>query len=146
MENQFLFQWGDNATSERQDDQDSERLPPNLEFESVPPDLETPNRPRPGVGITPQVESNIDVAMTDAVGETTLVRPIVSTESKSATRRRAKYAHLDWNAHKTSIKSLYMDQGKTLSETMESMNSRFSFNASCVRIFVKVPRCHDIVC
>ncbi|KAL8713832.1 MAG: hypothetical protein Q9225_006682 [Loekoesia sp. 1 TL-2023] len=44
--------------------------------------------------------------------------------------RRARSGHLDWNAYKDTIKELYIDQNKSLPETMEAMNERYSFNAS----------------
>lgn len=44
--------------------------------------------------------------------------------------RRARSEHLDWNAHKDTIKKLYLDQNKSLSETMEAMKEQYSFNPS----------------
>ncbi|KAL8860637.1 MAG: hypothetical protein Q9178_002990 [Gyalolechia marmorata] len=44
--------------------------------------------------------------------------------------RRARSEHLDWNEYKNKIKMLYLDQNKSLSETMEAMSKQYSFNAS----------------
>lgn len=44
--------------------------------------------------------------------------------------RRARSEHLDWNAYKDTIKELYIDQNKSLPETMAVMNEQYSFNAS----------------
>lgn len=53
-------------------------------------------------------------------------------EAQTDTRpsRRAKYGYLDWKAHKAAIRNLYMDQNKSLSETMEVMKNVHSFDAS----------------
>ena len=44
--------------------------------------------------------------------------------------RRAKYLDLDWNANRVAIKGLYIDQNKSLSETIEIMKDRHGFDAS----------------
>ncbi|KAL8839145.1 MAG: hypothetical protein Q9176_004648 [Flavoplaca citrina] len=44
--------------------------------------------------------------------------------------RRAKSEHLDWNEYKDTIKKLYIDQNKSLLETMKAMSEQYSFNAS----------------
>lgn len=49
---------------------------------------------------------------------------------KTRSSHRAKREHLDWNAYKDAIWSLYVDQNKTLSETMEAMDNVYSFKAS----------------
>ena len=43
---------------------------------------------------------------------------------------RARNEQLDWDAHKDMIKKLYLDQNKSLSETMEAMKEQHSFHAS----------------
>ena len=53
---------------------------------------------------------------------------IAQPETRSS--RRTKGEQLDWNAYKNAIRSLYMDQNKTLSETMEAMENVHSFKAS----------------
>ncbi|KAJ2996040.1 hypothetical protein NUW58_g1107 [Xylaria curta] len=45
-------------------------------------------------------------------------------------RKRARYGNLDWEAHKNEIRKLYLDQDRTLKETMEVMAQTHSFNAS----------------
>ena len=44
--------------------------------------------------------------------------------------RRAKSQHLDWDTHKPTIKSFYIDQNKSLLETMQAMDEQYSFKAS----------------
>ncbi|KAL9010743.1 MAG: hypothetical protein Q9173_004349 [Seirophora scorigena] len=44
--------------------------------------------------------------------------------------RRARSGHLDWSAHKDTIKELYLDQNMTLAQTMKAMNEQYSFDAS----------------
>ena len=44
--------------------------------------------------------------------------------------RQARGEQLDWDAHKDRIKKLYLDQNKSLSETMEAMQEQYSFHAS----------------
>ncbi|KAI4254099.1 MAG: hypothetical protein LQ352_003291 [Teloschistes flavicans] len=44
--------------------------------------------------------------------------------------RRARSDRLDWDACKDTIKELYIDQNKSLSETMAVMRKEYSFNAS----------------
>jgi hypothetical protein len=75
-------------------------------------------------------QPNTDVPMTgDEVEE--LPAPSIATATPGVgSSRRAKYEHLDWNEHKAAIHSLYMDQNKNLSETMESMKILHSFDAS----------------
>ncbi|KAI1130526.1 hypothetical protein F5Y10DRAFT_235429 [Nemania abortiva] len=46
------------------------------------------------------------------------------------TRKRTKYRHLHWDAHKNEIRELYLDQDCTLKDTMEIMANTRSFNAS----------------
>ena len=44
--------------------------------------------------------------------------------------RRSKYKGLDWDEHKPKIKELYLDEDRSLSETMRIMKEAYSFNAS----------------
>jgi hypothetical protein len=48
--------------------------------------------------------------------------------------RRSKYSSLDWDAHRESIRRLYMDEEKPLKETMEIMAEQHGFYASSVNI------------
>ncbi|KAI0535673.1 hypothetical protein GGR58DRAFT_504073 [Xylaria digitata] len=75
----------------------------------------------------PQQPSN-DVVMLD-FNFTGPSDPGPSSRGQQA-RKRARYARLDWNAHKTEIRKLYLDQNHTLKETMEIMANTHSFNAS----------------
>ncbi|KAF5705093.1 rhomboid family [Fusarium mundagurra] len=44
--------------------------------------------------------------------------------------RRRKYDNLDWESHRAVLKQLYLDENKTLAETMAKMKERYSFVAS----------------
>lgn len=71
-----------------------------------------------------------DISMTGHNVEDRPALSIAKGPSEMGSSRRAKYEHLDWNANKAAIQSLYMDQNKSLSETMESMKNLHSFDAS----------------
>lgn len=49
---------------------------------------------------------------------------------KPAVSQRTKYRGLNWDAHKTQIKSLYLEGNKNLQETMEIMKDQHDFDAS----------------
>lgn len=44
--------------------------------------------------------------------------------------RRAKYENLDWERQEAVLRSLYMDQNKSLADTMKIMEEQHSFKAS----------------
>lgn len=44
--------------------------------------------------------------------------------------RRSRYGTLDWEKHKSPIKKLYMDENKSLKDTMEIMKEEHGFEAS----------------
>ncbi|KAI4280424.1 MAG: hypothetical protein L6R38_004469 [Xanthoria sp. 2 TBL-2021] len=56
--------------------------------------------------------------------------PYIHGARDARSSRRARSEHLDWNAHKDTIKKLYLDQNKSLSETIEAMKEQYSFDAS----------------
>jgi len=43
---------------------------------------------------------------------------------------RSKYSNLDWDAHKATIRSLYIEKGMSLVDTMTEMERDYSFSAS----------------
>ncbi|KAI0454976.1 hypothetical protein F5B21DRAFT_473344 [Xylaria acuta] len=45
-------------------------------------------------------------------------------------RKRTRYGHLDWVAHRNEIRRLYLEEDRTLKETMDIMAKTYSFNAS----------------
>ena len=53
------------------------------------------------------------------------VNPLTRTTS-----RRSKYRNLDWDGAKARIKELYLDEDRTLQETMRIMKEAHSFDAS----------------
>ncbi|RYP63797.1 hypothetical protein DL770_009297 [Monosporascus sp. CRB-9-2] len=67
--------------------------------------------------------------MADADNEVRVLRPPRGAQTRPRAPR-ARYGHLDWDAHKDTIKSLYMDEDKTLADTMEIMKREHSFEAS----------------
>lgn len=77
-----------------------------------------------------KLQPNTDVSMTGYEVEERPAPSIAKAPPEIRSSRRAKYEHLDWDAHKAAIQSLYMDQNKNLSETMESMKTIHSFDAS----------------
>lgn len=82
-----------------------------------------------GLEYRPQPDG--DVPMPDDEVEDKLSPQIAGPEAgKSGTARRAKYGHLNWAAHKHTIKQLYLDEDKTLTETIEMMKRLHSFDAS----------------
>jgi hypothetical protein len=44
--------------------------------------------------------------------------------------RRLKYTGLDWDHHKPQLKRIYLDENKSLSETIAIMRDQYSFDAS----------------
>ncbi|RYP62306.1 hypothetical protein DL771_009791 [Monosporascus sp. 5C6A] len=67
--------------------------------------------------------------MSDTGNEAQVLRPPRGAQTKPRAPR-ARYGHLDWDAHKDTIKRLYMDEDKTLADTMEIMKRVHSFEAS----------------
>ena len=85
----------------------------------------------PQQSVTNFLQSDDDVIMEG--GSEPKGRPApsgVRAEPDSKSSRRAKTDSLNWDAHKTAIKTLYIDQNKSLSETRESMDRLYSFKAS----------------
>jgi hypothetical protein len=76
------------------------------------------------------LQHNTDVSMTGPEVENLPPSSIAKAPPERGSSRRVKYDHLDWDTHKAAIRSLYIDQNKNLSETMESMRNLHSFDAS----------------
>lgn len=51
-------------------------------------------------------------------------------QPEARSSRQAKSEGLDWNTHKAAIKSLYVDNDKSLAETRKMMVEKYSFDAS----------------
>ncbi len=43
---------------------------------------------------------------------------------------RSKYSNLDWDAHKATVRSLYIEKDMSLADTMKEMERDYSFSAS----------------
>jgi hypothetical protein len=71
-----------------------------------------------------------DIAMQYSGVEGHPILSVAKAQTDTRPSRRAKYGHLDWKAHKIAIRNLYMDQNKSLSETMAVMKNMHSFDAS----------------
>jgi Clr5 domain len=76
------------------------------------------------------LEHNHDVPMAGHEVENRPAPSVAKSTHEGGSSRRTKYVHLDWNTHKPTIQRLYMDENKSLSETMERMKSIYSFDAS----------------
>lgn len=77
------------------------------------------NDPQPNDTFEENVEAPEQLALT-----------VVRAQPETASSRRAKSQHLDWDTHKHTIKSFYIDQNKSLPETMQAMDEQYSFKAS----------------
>lgn len=47
----------------------------------------------------------------------------------NSTSRRSKHADLDWDEYQDTLHELYMQEGKTLTETMKIMKEQYGFVA-----------------
>ena len=52
------------------------------------------------------------------------------TVKKSQNARRSRYSPADWETHRSRIKKLYIEDDKSLEETMAVMTANFSFSPS----------------
>lgn len=73
---------------------------------------------------------NNDIPMEGIEAEEQPIPSIATAQPETGSSRRARAEHLDWNAYKDAIWSLYIDQNKSLSETMQAMDDLHSFKAS----------------
>jgi hypothetical protein len=51
-------------------------------------------------------------------------------EQPKTSLRRSKYGNLDWDRYKEQIRELYLDDNKSLDDTMRTMEEKHSFTAS----------------
>jgi hypothetical protein len=58
--------------------------------------------------------------------------------------RRSRYHDLNWEEHKGKIKELYLEEDRTLQDTMRIMREAYSFDASLVHISAELSQCTDI--
>lgn len=79
---------------------------------------------------TANVPQPSDISMEGIEMEQPPAPSTASAQPETGSSRRAKFEQLDWNAHKASIKNLYLDENKSLPETMKVMNDIHSFKAS----------------
>ena len=79
---------------------------------------------------TNEVQLSNDVSMGNAVVEPQPAQSRHGVQPDSRFPSRGRGERLDWNAHKDIIKKLYIDQNRSLPETMEAMKERYSFDAS----------------
>lgn len=84
----------------------------------------------PRVGIVGNVQAHNDIPMEDYEAQEQPAPSAVRAPPETAPSRRTKSQHHDWDAHKALIKRLYIDQNKSLPETMEAMERLHSFKAS----------------
>lgn len=80
----------------------------------------------PNLAMADEARANNDVSM----GQYDVGPSVYGAPPNARSSRRARGEQLDWNAHKDTIKKLYLDQNNSLSETMEAMKEQYSFHAS----------------
>jgi Clr5 domain len=51
-------------------------------------------------------------------------------ESSERPSKRSKYRHLDWDGNQDRLRQLYLEEGKSLTETMQIMKNEHGFDAS----------------
>ena len=124
----FPFNWGINGPTYDQQVHGLLREPPQVASSSST--FEAPFQDPFQGSITNELQSNNDIPMAGSEEEQQLAPPVVIAQPKTAFSRRAKGEQLDWNAHKDAIRSLYIDQNKSLSDTMRDMENHHSFKAS----------------
>ncbi|KPM45639.1 hypothetical protein AK830_g910 [Neonectria ditissima] len=59
--------------------------------------------------------------------------PVASTVAQAVPtgpKRRSRYRQLNWNRQKARLKTVYLDENKSLAETMQIMKNEYSFDAS----------------
>ena len=76
----------------------------------------------------PQPEN--DTLMEDAEAQEQATLAAARAQPRTTSSRPAKSQQLDWKTHKPAIKRLYIDQNKSLPETMQAMDEQYSFKAS----------------
>ena len=75
-----------------------------------------------------QLRNDVSIGNNEVEPQPAQVRHEVQPDARFPSRGRGE--RLDWNGHKDMIKKLYVDQNKSLPETMEAMKERYSFDAS----------------
>lgn len=114
----FPFDWGDNhEPAYNQQLHDILGGPPQPASSSSTFEAPFQNPFRPGM--VDDLQPDNDISMKDNEAQ---------PESRSS--RRVRGENLDWNAYKDAIWTLYIDQNKSLSETMQAMDDLHSFKAS----------------
>ena len=56
---------------------------------------------------------------------------------RQSSNKRLRNTPQKWNEHRSRIQTLYIDQGKSLTETMKSLEEENGFKASCVASLIK---------
>ena len=76
------------------------------------------------------LQPNNDISMEGNEAEEPPAPSVAIAQPKTRSFRRVRGENLDWNAYKDAIRSLYIDQNKSLPETMQAMDNLHSFKAS----------------
>lgn len=74
-------------------------------------------------------EADHDVNMTGNDSERVALQQVADPSIENTRSRPADKQRLDWDSHKAIIKDLYIDQNKSLPETMKIMGDSYSFHA-----------------
>jgi hypothetical protein len=74
-------------------------------------------------------EDRDDVTMEDVVELPRASNSSNCLPPKPSASRRSKRADLDWEVHRAKLHELYIQDGKTLTQTMKTMKDNYGFNA-----------------
>ncbi len=124
----FAFNWGDHGPSYNQQSHGLLGGPSQLASSSSTFEASYQNPFQ--AGMANHLPPNNDISMDGIEAEEQPTPSVPTAHPKTGSSRRAKAKHLDWNAYKDAIRSLYIDQNKSLPETMQAMDDLYSFKAS----------------
>lgn len=88
--------------------------------------LPTVSRDQNPNSLVTQPELSQSIATSSSPSHTTPV----AVEPPRGGSRRSKYQHLKWNLHKNTIRRIYLEEDRSLAETMSYMKKKHSFEAS----------------
>jgi hypothetical protein len=92
--------------------------------------FEAPFQNRFQAGMVNDLQPNNDISMEGYEAEEPPAPSAAIAQPNTRSFHRVRGENIDWNAYKDVIRSLYIDQNKSLSETMQAMDNLHSFKAS----------------
>lgn len=81
-------------------------------------------------GLVNNLQPDKDIYMEGDGEEQQSAPSVARAQPNTGSSRRAKSEYPDWNTYKDAIWSLYIDQNKSLAETIQEMENLHSFKAS----------------